>query len=107
MARRLGTLQPLSHCRGWDRELQAVGRGGGGVRRAVGDSHLLLPPTLQDGRLLQGSALLPRGHQLHVPQLRDRSLPPPDLPEGPDSQDGLLADTGARYFTRYDLSDNF
>ena len=83
------------------------GGGGGGVRRAVGDSHLLLPPTLQDGRLLQGSALLPRGHQLHLPQLRDRSLPPPDLPEGPDSQDGLLADTGARYFTRYDPSDNF
>ena len=44
--------------------------------------------------------MLPRGHQLHLPQLRDRPLPAPDLPEGADGQDGLVADTGAGYVPR-------
>ena len=76
------------------------GGGRGGVCRAARDPHLLLPEALQDGGLLQEPALLPRGHQLHLPQLGDGSLPAPDLPQGADCPHGLLADPGARYFSR-------
>ena len=80
------------------------GGGRGGVRGAARDPHLLLPPPLQDGGQLQEPALLPRGHQLDLPELGDGPLPPPDLPEGSDGPDGVLADPGARYITRCDIA---
>ena len=53
-----GPLQPLSHCRGWDRELQAVGRGGGGALRA-GHRHQHPPRGAGEGGALGGQDTLP------------------------------------------------
>ena len=53
-----GTLQPLSHCRGWDRELQTVGRGGGEVLRA-GLRHQNPPRETGEGGALGGQGTLP------------------------------------------------
>ena len=57
-----------------------------------------------DGSEQQESPLFPRGHQLHLPQLGDRALPPPDLPQRVDGPDGLVADPGAGYVPRCDIS---
>ena len=53
-----GPLQPLSHCRGWDRELQAVGRGGGGALRA-GHRHQHPPRGAGEGGALGGQDTRP------------------------------------------------
>ena len=68
----------------------------------AGDPHFLLSPAVQDGRQQQEPALHPRGHQLDLPQRRDRLVPPPDLPQGFDRKDGVVADPGPGYVVRWD-----
>ena len=55
---------------------------------------------MPDGCQQQEPTLLPRGHQLHLPQLGDGALPPPDLPQGPDRPHGVLAHPGPGYVPR-------
>lgn len=78
------------------------GGGRGGICGAIGSLDNLLHPAIQNGCVIQEPSLLPRGSQLYFSQLRDSSLPPPDLPEGTDREDGFLAHLGTRYFIRWD-----
>jgi len=75
-----------------------------GIRRSTGNSHLLFLEAVQDGRQQQEPALHARGHQLHLPQLGDRPLPPPDLSQGSDGANGILANPGSGYVTRWEYS---
>ena len=59
-----GPLQPLSHCRGWDRELQTVGRGGGEVLRA-GLRHQNPTREAGEGGTLGGQGTLPWAFTTH------------------------------------------
>jgi hypothetical protein len=53
----------------------------------------VLLETLQNGRILEATTLLARGRQFNFPQLRDRALSPPDLPQGVDVAARVLANT--------------
>jgi len=44
---------------------------------SAGNLDFLLSPAVQDGSEQQEPAVHPRGHQLHLPQLRDCPLPAP------------------------------
>ncbi len=65
---------------------------------------LLLSSPLQDGRQQQEPAVHPRGHQLDLPELWDSPLPPPDLSQGSDREDGVLAHPGLGYVSRWEYS---
>lgn len=57
----------------------------------------MFPATIQNGGELEEATMHARGRELHLPEQRDGAVPPPDLLQGADFQNGVVANPRIRF----------